>query len=352
MHILSSPLSTFSAIATIPHHSNITYSNAYLLLLNIPLLLSFLSLLIYFFNYLTYSLPPQELFTNGFVRLEKEHESLRDELSVAAAELADKDKRLATLTLRERNRNLALAMSPPRNRVEMAAVEEEMEALNQSLIDKDREISALQETIEGRKHTRKGKEKDKDKDKEKDKEREMKAKHYALQMEVMNLLTTVQAGREELSKKKRDLQDIARLVNDYKMREASAVARFAEISRQLDQRDSAADRMDGCLKVLLYTNFIARLCGVRFGRMCSKDYWLLPSLFSSLFSLLHLSLTLHLPLSRPVCLSLTLILTLTLPIPILYINPHCIFLYVFSLLLTCDSTKTKILDLLFAWTLF
>ena len=129
-----------------------------------------------------------------------------------------------------------------------------MVALNQSLIDKDLEISALQETIESRKHTRKEKErdndKDKDKDKEREKEREMKAKHYALQMEVLNLLTIVQAGREELLKKKSDLQDIARLVNDYKMREASAVARFAEISRQLDQRDSAADRMDGCLKVL------------------------------------------------------------------------------------------------------
>lgn len=262
MHTISFPLRTFSAIVTIPHHSNITYINAYLLLLHTPLLFLSSSLFsflfpsyIYFFTYRTNSLllHVQELFTNGFVRLEKEHESLRDELSVAAAELADKDKRLATLTLRERNRNLALAMSPPRNRIEIAAVEEEMEALNQSLIEKDREISALQETIESRKHTRKGKEKDKDRDREKEKEREMKAKHYALQMEVMNLLTTVQAGREELSKKKNDLQDIARLVNDYKMREASAVARFAEISRQLDQRDSAADRMDGCLKVLRHT---------------------------------------------------------------------------------------------------
>ena len=137
-----------------------------------------------------------------------------------------------------------------------------MEALNQCLIEKDREISALQETIQNRKHTRKDKEKDKDEDKDKDrevhkdrdkdkeKEREMKVKHYALQMEVMNLLTIVQSGREELTKKKSDLQDIARLVNDYKMREASAVARFAEISRQLDSRDSAADRMDTCLKVL------------------------------------------------------------------------------------------------------
>lgn len=136
-----------------------------------------------------------------------------------------------------------------------------MEALNQKLIEKDREISALQETIQNRKHTRKEKDKDKDrdkdrdtnkdrdKDKEKEKEREMKVKHYALQMEVMNLLTIVQSGREELTKKKSDLQDIARLVNDYKMREASAVARFAEISRQLDSRDSAADRMDTCLKV-------------------------------------------------------------------------------------------------------
>ena len=87
----------------------------------------------------------------------------------------------------------------------------------------------------------------------------MKAKLYALQVEVMNLLTTVQAGREELSKKKSDLQDIARLVNDYKMREASAVARFAEISRQLDQRDCAADRMDSCLKVLFDSHSIARL---------------------------------------------------------------------------------------------
>ena len=249
----------------------------------------------------------QELFTNGFVRLEKEHESLRDELSVAAAELADKDKRLATLTLRERNRNLALAMSPPRNRIEIAAVEEEMEALNQSLIEKDREISALQETIESRKHTRKGKEKDKDREKDKDKEREMKAKHYALQMEVMNLLTTVQAGREELSKKKSDLQDIARLVNDYKMREASAVARFAEISRQLDQRDSAADRMDGCLKVLLHTNVVARLlldcvvcaligCAVKIIG-CSLHFFLLFPLFS-LLSYTSLTLALSVFFSR------------------------------------------------------
>ena len=129
-----------------------------------------------------------------------------------------------------------------------------MEALNQCLIEKDREISALQETIQNRKHARKDREKDKevhkDRDKDKEKEREMKVKHYALQMEVMNLLTIVQSGREELTKKKSDLQDIARLVNDYKMREASAVARFAEISRQLDSRDSAADRMDTCLKVL------------------------------------------------------------------------------------------------------
>ena len=154
-------------------------------------------------------------------------------------------------------------MSPPRNRLEFAAVGEEMEASNQCLIEKDREISALQETIQNRKHTRKDKDKDKDKDrdtnkdrnKDKEKEREMKVKHYALQMEVMNLLTIVQSGREELTKKKSDLQDIARLVNDYKMREASAVARFAEISRQLDSRDSAADRMDTCLKVM------SRVCG-------------------------------------------------------------------------------------------
>lgn len=189
------------------------------------------------------------------------------------------------------------------------------------------------------------KENESDKEKEKEKEREMKAKHYALQMEVMDLLTTVQAGREELSKKKRDLQDIARLVNDYKMREASAVARFAEISRQLDQRDSAADRMDGCLKVLFHTNVITRLCGVCFSGMCSKDYWLLSSQFSSLFSLSYTSPTLA--ISRPVCLSLTLNFTLTLPVSILFINPQCIILFVFYLLLICDSTKTKILYLLF-----
>ena len=59
-------------------------------------------------------------------------------------------------------------MSPPRSRIGTSAVEEEMEALNQSLIDKDLEISALQETIESRKHTRK--EKERDKDREKDKE--------------------------------------------------------------------------------------------------------------------------------------------------------------------------------------
>jgi chromosome segregation ATPase len=163
-------------------------------------------------------------------------------------------------------------MSPPRNRLEFSAVGEEMEALNQCLIEKDREISALQETIQNRKHTRKEKDKDKerdtnkdrDKDKEKDKEkeREMKVKHYALQMEVMNLLTIVQSGREELSKKKSDLQDIARLVNDYKMREASAVARFAEISRQLDLRDSAADRMDTCLKVMSHASTCSYCCWI------------------------------------------------------------------------------------------
>jgi hypothetical protein len=178
--------------------------------------------------YILLPLSLQELFTNGFVRLEKEHESLRDELNLAAAEIAERDRRLNLLAA-SMNRTLP----PISAQSDLSALEMQMQVLNNSIFDKNREISQLQESVGSRKHGRK----------------ESRAKIYELEKEVVELLTLVQQGRDELAVKKGELLDIARLVDDYKRKEIRTSERHAGFLDQIDSRDKVIYEQEDTLVV-------------------------------------------------------------------------------------------------------
>jgi hypothetical protein len=162
------------------------------------------------------------------VRLEKEHESLRDELNLAAAEIAERDRRLNLLAA-SMNKTIPLISSQS----DLSALEMQMQVLNNSIFDKNREISQLQESVGSRKHGRK----------------ESRAKIFELEKEVVELLTLVQQGRDELAVKKGELLDIARLVDDYKRKEIRTSERHAGFLDQIDSRDKVIYEQEDTLVV-------------------------------------------------------------------------------------------------------
>ena len=117
-----------------------------------------------------------------------------------------------------------------------------MQVLNNSIFDKNREISILQESVGSKKQGRK----------------ESRAKIFELEKEVVELLTLVQQGRDELAVKKGELLDIARLVDDYKRKEIRTSERHAGFLDQIDSRDKVIYEQEDTLVVSVL--YILCLC--------------------------------------------------------------------------------------------
>ena len=124
-------------------------------------------------------------------------------------------------------------LPPVSSQSDLSVLEMQMQVLNNSIFDKNREISLLQESVGSKKQGRK----------------ESRAKIFELEKEVVELLTLVQQGRDELAVKKGEMLDIARLVDDYKRKEIRTSERHAGFLDQIDSRDKVIYEQEDTLVV-------------------------------------------------------------------------------------------------------
>ena len=217
-------------------------------------------------------LEKQELFTNGFVRLEKEQENLRELLTVAEVGIADRDNRIASLKSTQENdsrsdfrndvrndvsvslsqsqsQSQSVSLSLPLDRtidtLESTALSELIDELQLSLTQRDKEISTqnkeistLKELLDTKKQTRK----------------DEKNASMELKNEVLELLTLVRNGRDELTEKKVEMQRMVEILGDYQRRETIAAGRLAEVVSQLEGQGSLVDEKERALKVCTGTD--------------------------------------------------------------------------------------------------
>ena len=173
------------------------------------------------------------MFTNGFVRLEKEQQNLRFELSVATNQIADRDSRIASLTSTQETDMTVLTPQHEKYNSELLLLKKQIEILQKEILEKKQEISVLTESLSARKQSRK----------------EEKIVNMNLKSEVLELLILVQNGREELKENKIELQRLGDIIVDYRQKDSSNTVRLVEYEGELKSKDALDEVKERALKV-------------------------------------------------------------------------------------------------------
>ena len=173
------------------------------------------------------------MFTNGFVRLEKEQQNLRFELSVATNQIADRDSRIASLTSTQETDMTVLTPQAENYNSDLLLLKEQIEILQNEILEKKQEISILTESLSARKQIRK----------------EEKIVNMNLKTEVLELLILVQNGREELKASKIEFQRLEDVIVDYKEKDFQSAIRLVEFEGELKTKDTLDEVKERALKV-------------------------------------------------------------------------------------------------------
>ena len=246
------------------------------------------------------------------MRLEKEQETLREQLVIAEGGLADRDNRIASLqssnsTAQSEEGKLRASMTLPRNTQhtqysetgspmisplstafipashgdfspsevppaalvapfdayssDLHALADTVEALHAQINQKNSELEDKIIEIEEKNTIIDGKNIEiEDKDGELSKlsrsfegkrqsGKSEKSANMKLKAEILELDTLVQSSRDELNEKKGELQKLAQIVVDYQRRESVGAKRFQEVVGQLEAQDALLDERNSDLKV-------------------------------------------------------------------------------------------------------